>query len=63
MRGYATAHPDFPHESTADQWFSESQFESYRSLGFEIADEVLDTLATRLNRPANPTLGDLLAGL
>ena len=24
---------DFPHESTADQWFSESQFESYRRLG------------------------------
>jgi hypothetical protein len=25
---------DFPHESTADQWFSESQFESYRRLGY-----------------------------
>ncbi|MDO8432555.1 MAG: patatin-like phospholipase family protein [Candidatus Binatus sp.] len=24
---------EFPHESTADQWFSESQFESYRALG------------------------------
>ena len=23
---------DFPHESTADQWFSESQMESYRAL-------------------------------
>jgi hypothetical protein len=31
---YATAHPTFPHESTADQFFSESQFESYRMLGF-----------------------------
>ncbi|PJI37172.1 hypothetical protein CTI14_67030, partial [Methylobacterium radiotolerans] len=24
--------PAFPHESTANQWFSESQFESYRAL-------------------------------
>ena len=27
------AHPEFPHEPTSDQWFSESQFESYRALG------------------------------
>src|SRR3954453_5079887 len=27
----------FPHESTADQWFSESQFESYRKLGETLA--------------------------
>ena len=26
-----------------NQWFSESQFESYRSLGFEIADSVLSS--------------------
>jgi hypothetical protein len=25
--------PTFPHESMADQFFSESQFESYRMLG------------------------------
>ena len=30
---YALAHAVFPHESTADQFFSESQFESYRQLG------------------------------
>ena len=30
---YATAHGSFPHETTADQWFTESQFESYRALG------------------------------
>jgi PDZ domain/Patatin-like phospholipase len=41
IKGYATANSDFPHESTLDQWFSESQFESYRSLGFEIMDGVL----------------------
>jgi hypothetical protein len=31
---YAKDHPAFPHESTLDQWFSESQFESYRKLGY-----------------------------
>lgn len=30
---YKAAHPQFPHESTADQWFTEAQFESYRALG------------------------------
>ena len=30
---YAKANPAFPHESTVDQFFSESQFESYRMLG------------------------------
>jgi len=35
---YHVAHPDFPHQSTADQWFTESQFESYRRLGLHIAE-------------------------
>lgn len=30
---YKKANPDFPHESTADQMYSETQFESYRKLG------------------------------
>jgi hypothetical protein len=30
---YFKMNPAFPHESTADQFFSESQFESYRMLG------------------------------
>jgi hypothetical protein len=41
VRGFANAHPDFPHQSTIDQWFTESQFESYRALGFEITDGLL----------------------
>jgi hypothetical protein len=39
---YAAASPDFPHESTQDQWFSESQFESYRKLGGHIAQVVFE---------------------
>lgn len=33
---YRELHKEFPHESTADQWFDESQFESYRKLGYHI---------------------------
>ncbi|OPY84548.1 MAG: Patatin-like phospholipase [Syntrophus sp. PtaU1.Bin208] len=32
---YRRTHGNFPHESTADQFFDESQFESYRHLGYE----------------------------
>ena len=33
VQDYAVKHKDFPHDTTADQWFDESQFESYRRLG------------------------------
>jgi len=32
---YLSEHPEFPHESTADQFFTENQFESYRKLGYD----------------------------
>jgi hypothetical protein len=35
VKNYKKEHDSFPHESTANQWFSESQFESYRQLGYE----------------------------
>lgn len=37
---YAKANPTFPHQSTADQWFNESQTESYRMLGLHTIQEV-----------------------
>lgn len=37
---YATASSAFPHESTIDQFFTESQFESYRQLGMHIGTTV-----------------------
>ena len=39
---YRSSHPDFPHESTGDQFFGEDQFESYRRLGKDIAGSVFD---------------------
>lgn len=38
---YHASESHFPHESTADQWFKESQFESYRILGYHAADRTL----------------------
>jgi hypothetical protein len=35
---YKTNHPSFPHESTADEFFDDAQFESYRALGYHIAE-------------------------
>jgi hypothetical protein len=38
---YKSRHPTFPHETTADQFFDEKQFESYRSLGHLVAKRAL----------------------
>src|SRR6185295_9515441 len=38
---YQSRHHQFPHEPTANQWFTESQFESYRALGYHIALDAL----------------------
>lgn len=48
--GYAAEHPQFPHESTADQWFDETQFEAYRKLGYAIAEAAFseETIARTL---------------
>lgn len=40
---YKIYHPDFPHESTADQFFDPVQWESYYQLGQSIAADVLGT--------------------
>jgi uncharacterized short protein YbdD (DUF466 family) len=34
---YKTSDPAFPHQSSGDQFFDESQFESYRALGHQMA--------------------------
>jgi hypothetical protein len=58
IRSYAIANADFPHESTGDQFFSESQFESYRSLGFSIVDELLNE-ALAVKTPPDTSLDGL----
>ena len=39
--GYKSANKDFPDQSTADQFFDESQFEAYRELGYQITKKML----------------------
>lgn len=34
IREYAKSNPEFPNQSTGDQFFDEAQFESYRKLGY-----------------------------
>ncbi len=43
---YAMTHETFPQQSTGDQWFDESQFESYRKLGSHIVDTICRSGAT-----------------
>jgi hypothetical protein len=45
VQSYHTNNQLFPHETTADQWFNESQTESYRMLGLHTMDEVCGSLA------------------
>jgi hypothetical protein len=57
-QAYSSAHRLYPHEPTADQWFSESQFESYRKLGEHVALKVLGAAGARPDRLAWAALGD-----
>lgn len=40
IKDYMARNSDFPHESTADQFFNEAQFEAYRALGVDVAKTV-----------------------
>jgi hypothetical protein len=63
VRSYASKYPEFPHETTLNQWFTESQFESYRSLGFEITDSVLCRASADLDRWSRDKLDALFHAL
>jgi len=41
VREYASRNPDFPHETTADQFFNEDRFEAYRALGYHIGEQAI----------------------
>jgi len=44
IQSYGARHTEFPHQTTADQWFGESQFESYRKLGFHVVESAFGPL-------------------
>ena len=52
VRNYARDSPAFPHESTADQWFTEAQFESYRMLGHSSVRRIADGCPNDAGLPA-----------
>jgi len=43
---YRREHSDFPHQSTGDQWFAESQFESYRRLGQHVVEKLFEPIGS-----------------
>jgi hypothetical protein len=47
---YARTAYTFPHQSTADQFFDEAQFESYRALGYACASAAAATVASAIRR-------------
>lgn len=52
VTNYAKDCPAFPHESTADQWFTEAQFESYRMLGYSSVMQIAKGHPADGNLPA-----------
>jgi hypothetical protein len=44
VRQYSLENSNFPQQTTADQWFDEAQFESYRRLGLSCADAAFGSL-------------------
>ena len=52
---YVAQNPEFPHQSTADQWFDESQFESYRALGAHVIQDVFGAVDVAAKVASNNT--------
>ncbi|UCE88250.1 MAG: patatin-like phospholipase family protein [Pseudomonadota bacterium] len=44
LYSYRERHPEFPDQSTADQFFDEKQFEAYRELGYQTAWRMTEDL-------------------
>ncbi|MFO1103837.1 MAG: patatin-like phospholipase family protein [Methylocystis sp.] len=42
VNDYKKRNPDFPHETTLNQFFSEEQFEVYRALGYHISNRLFN---------------------
>lgn len=49
LKSYLACNSEFPHETTADQFFDESKFEAYRRLGQHIARQAILELLPKRN--------------
>lgn len=59
---YVSGCETFPHETTADQWFDETQFECYRRLGEQTAEDIFGAVGTR-SELADRTSEDIFLNL
>jgi len=65
VRSYGTVNSKFPHESTLDQWFGESQFECYRRLGEYLMGKLYEEHLANMNLTggAKPTMAQLFTAV
>lgn len=72
VQSFAIHSQDFPHETTADQFYDDDQFEAYRALGHHVASSMFDTFEKwhqeqnkksdkKQNKNSDPTVDDLTA--
>jgi hypothetical protein len=52
LKRYRLVNPDFPHQSTLDQFYDEEQFEAYRQLGVHVAEGTFSPAL--MSRDPNP---------
>ncbi len=60
LMGYKGANPDFPDQTTADQFFDDEQFEAYRELGYTIAKEMINDIGTNNEYDDNAGLREFI---
>jgi hypothetical protein len=48
VTSYRARSPEFPHEPTSNQWFTESQFAAYLALGESAGSEIDDSFLSDL---------------
>ena len=60
LMGYRGANPDFPDQTTADQFFDEEQFEAYRELGYTIAKKMIEDIEANSDYDNKEELRDFI---
>ena len=60
---YHAGHDAFPHEPTTNQFFTESQFESYRRLGLHVVESTFENVGTEVNALVRQRTHDRVSGL
>lgn len=59
LRRFRTTNPQFPHDPTTNQWFTEEQVESYRELGYWIGTRIFAELAKGSTAEPAQTAADI----